>query len=75
MSDVIAIPLADISLEKHTHRITKEQPIEAIISGDTEKINNIKNMGVITGSYYTVQEAITTHNLKLYTIDYTILGE
>ena len=75
MSDVIPIPLADISLEKRTDTITKEQPTEAIISGDTEKINRIKNIGVITESYSTVQEAITAHNLKLSTLDSTLFGE
>ena len=75
MSDVIPIPLADISLEKRTDTITKEQPTEAIISGDTEKINSIKNIGVITGNYSTVQEAITAHNLKLSTLDSTLFGE
>ena len=74
MSDVIPIPLADISLEKRTDAITKEQPTEAIISGDTEKINNIKNIGVITGNYSTIQEAMTAHNLKLSTEDNTSLG-
>lgn len=73
MSDVIPIPLADISLEKRTDITTKEQPTEAIISGDTEKINNIKNIGVITGNYSTVQEAMTAHNLKLSTEDSTLL--
>ena len=73
MSDVIPIPLADISLEKRTDTTTKEQPTEAIISGDTEKINSIKNIGVITGSYSTIQEAITAHNLKLSTEDNTSL--
>lgn len=73
MSDVIPIPLADISLEKRTDTITKEQPTETVISGDTEKINNIKNIGVITGSYSTVQEAMTAHNLKLSTEDNTLL--
>lgn len=73
MSDVIPIPLADISLEKRTDTITKEQPTEVIISGDTEKINNIKNIGVITGNYSTVQEAMTAHNLKLSTEDNTLL--
>ncbi len=75
MSDVIPIPLADISLEKRTDTITKEQLTEAIISGDTEKINSIKNIGVITGSYSTVQEAVTAHNLKLSTLDSTLFGE
>lgn len=75
MSDVIPIPLADISLEKRTDTITKEQPTEAIISGDTVKINSIKNIGVITGSYSTVQEAVTAHNLKLSTLDSTLFGE
>lgn len=75
MSDVIPIPLADISLEKRTDTITKEQPTTVIISGDTEKINNIKNIGVITGSYSTVQEAMTAHNLKLSTLDSTLFGE
>ena len=75
MSDVIPIPLADISLEKRTDTITKEQPTESVISGDTEKINSIKNIGVITGSYSTVQEAITAHNLKLSTLDSTLFGE
>ena len=75
MSDVIPIPLADISLEKRTDTITKEQPTEAVISGDTEKINSIKNIGVITESYSTVQEAITAHNLKLSTLDSTLFGE
>ena len=74
MSDVIPIPLADISLKKRTDAITKEQPTEAIISGDTEKINNIKNIGVITGNYSTIQEAMTAHNLKLSTEDNTSLG-
>lgn len=74
MSDVIPIPLADISLEKRTDITTKEQPTEAIISGDTEKINNIKNIGVITGNYSTIQEAMTAHNLKLSTEDNTSLG-
>lgn len=75
MSDVIPIPLADISLEKRTDTITKEQPTEAVISGDTGKINSIKNIGVITGSYSTVQEAITAHNSKLSTLDSTLFGE
>lgn len=75
MSDVIPIPLADISLEKRTDTTTKEQPTEAVISGDTGKINSIKNIGVITGSYSTVQEAITAHNLKLSTLDSTLFGE
>lgn len=75
MSDVIPIPLADISLEKRTDTITKEQPTEAVISGDTGKINSIKNIGIITGSYSTVQEAITAHNLKLSTLDSTLFGE
>ncbi len=74
MSDVIPIPLADISLEKRTDTTTKEQPTEAIISGDTEKINSIKNIGVITGNYSTIQEAMTAHNLKLSTEDNTSLG-
>ena len=74
MSDVIPIPLADISLEKRTDTTTKEQPIETVISEDTKKINSIKNIGVITGSYSTVQEAITAHNLKLSTEDNTSLG-
>ena len=73
MSDVIPIPLADISLEKRTDTITKEQPTESVISGDTEKINSIKNIGVITGSYSTIQEAMTAHNLKLSTEDNTSL--
>ena len=46
MSDVIPIPLADISLEKRTDTTTKEQPTEVIISGDTEKINSIKNIWI-----------------------------
>lgn len=75
MSDVIPIPLADISLEKRTDTITKEQPTTAVISGDTGKINSIKNIGVITGSYSTVQEAMTAHNLKLSTLDSTLFGE
>lgn len=75
MSDVIPIPLADISLEKRTDTITKEQPTKAVISGDTGKINSIKNIGVITGNYSTVQEAITAHNLKLSTLDSTLFGE
>lgn len=74
MSDVIPIPLADISLEKRTDTTTKEQPTETVISEDTKKINSIKNIGVITGSYSTVQEAITAHNLKLSTEDNTSLG-
>lgn len=69
MSDVIPIPLADISLEKRTDITTKEQPTETIISGNTEKINSIKNIGVITGNYSTIQEAMTAHNLKLSTED------
>lgn len=73
MSDVIPIPLADISLEKRSDITTKEQPTEAIISGDTKKINSIKNIGVITGSYSTIQEAMTAHNLKLSTEDNTSL--
>ena len=75
MSDVIPIPLADISLEKRTDATTKEQPTATVISGDTGKINNIKNIGVITGSYSTVQEAMTAHNLKLSTLDSTLFGE
>lgn len=75
MSDVIPIPLADISLEKRTDTITKEQPTAAVISGDAGKINSIKNIGVITGSYSTVQEAITAHNSKLSTLDSTLFGE
>ena len=74
MSDVIPIPLADISLEKRTDITTKEQPTEAIISEDTEKINSIKNIGVITGNYSTIQEAMTAHNLKLSTEDNTSLS-
>lgn len=74
MSDAIPIPLADISLEKRTDTTTKEQLTEAIISEDTEKINNIKNIGVITGNYSTIQEAMTAHNLKLSTEDNTSLG-
>lgn len=74
MSDVIPIPLADISLEKRTDTITKEQPTETVISGNTEKINNIKNIGVITGSYSTIQEAMTAHNLKVSAEDNTSLG-
>lgn len=74
MSDVIPIPLADISLEKCTDVTTKEQPTAAVISEDTEKINNIKNIGVITGNYSTIQEAMTAHNLKLSTEDNTSLG-
>lgn len=75
MSDVIPIPLADISLEKRTDTITKEQPTATVISGDTRKINSIKNIGVITGSYSTVQEAMTAHNSKLSTLDSTLFGE
>lgn len=75
MSDVIPIPLADISLEKRTDTIIKEQPTAAVISGDTGKINSIKNIGVITGSYSTIQEAMTAHNLKLSTLDSTLFGE
>ena len=75
MSDVIPIPLADISLEKRTDTITKEQPTATVISGDTGKINSIKNIGVITGSYSTVQEAMTAHNSKLSTLDSTLFGE
>lgn len=74
MSDVIPIPLADISLEKRTDTTIKEQPTETVISEDTKKINSIKNIGVITGSYSTIQEAITAHNLKLSTEDNTSLG-
>ena len=74
MSDVIPIPLADISLEKRTDTTTKEQPTETIISEDTKKINSIKNIGVITGNYSTIQEAITAHNLKLSTEDNTSLS-
>lgn len=74
MSDAIPIPLADISLEKRTDTITKEQPTTAVISGDIRKINSIKNIGVITGSYSTVQEAMTAHNLKLSTEDNTSLS-
>ena len=74
MSDVIPIPLADISLEKRTDTTTKEQPTEIVISEDTKKINSIKNIGVITGSYSTIQEAITAHNLKLSTEDNTSLS-
>lgn len=75
MSDVIPIPLADISLEKRTDATTKEQPTATVISGDTGKINSIKNIGVITGSYSTVQEAMTAHNLKLSILDSTLFGE
>lgn len=75
MSDVIPIPLADISLEKRTDITTKEQPTKAVISGDTGKINSIRNIGVITGSYSTVQEAMTAHNSKLSTLDSTLFGE
>ena len=75
MSDVIPIPLADISLEKRTDATTKEQPTAAVISGDTGKINSIKNIGVITGSYSAVQEAMTAHNSKLSTLDSTLFGE
>lgn len=74
MSDVIPIPLADISLEKRTDTTTKEQPTETVISEDAGKINGIKNIGVITGSYSTIQEAITAHNLKLSTENNTSLG-
>lgn len=73
MSDVIPIPLADISLEKRTDITNKKQPTEAINSEDTEKINSIKNIGVITGNYSTIQEAMTAHNLKLSTEDNTSL--
>lgn len=75
MSDVIPIPLADISLEKRTDTTTKEQPTTAVISGDTGKINSIKNIGVITENYSTVQEAMTAHNSKLSTLDSTLFGE
>lgn len=75
MSDVIPIPLADISLEKRTDTTTKEQPTATVVSGDTKKINSIKNIGVITGSYSTVQEAMTAHNSKLSTLDSTLFGE
>lgn len=75
MSDVIPIPLADISLEKRTDTTTKEQPTETVISEDTKKINSIKNIGVITENYSTVQEAITAHNSKLSTLDSTLFGE
>lgn len=75
MSDVIPIPLADISLEKRTDTTTKEQPTKAVISGDTGRINSIRNIGVITGSYSTVQEAMTAHNSKLSTLDSTLFGE
>lgn len=75
MSDVIPIPLADISLEKRTDTTTREQPTKAVISEDAGKINGIKNIGVITGSYSTVQEAMTAHNLKLSTLDSTLFGE
>lgn len=73
MSDAIPIPLADISLEKRTDVTTKEQSTAAVISEDTEKINNIKNIGVITGNYSTIQEAMTAYNLKLSTEDNTSL--
>ncbi len=75
MSDVIPIPLADISLEKRTDTTTKEQPTETVISEDTKKINSIKNIGVITENYSTVQEAITAHNSKLSTLESTLFGE
>lgn len=75
MSDVIPIPLADISLEKRTDTTTREQPTKAVISEDAGKINGIKNIGVITGSYSTVQEAMAAHNLKLSTLDSTLFGE
>lgn len=42
MSDVIPIPLADISLEKRTDITTKEQPTEVIISEDAEKLIVLK---------------------------------
>lgn len=75
MSDVIPIPLADISLEKRTDTTTKEQPTETIISEDTKKINSIKNIGVITENYSTVQEAMTAHNSKLSTLESNLFGE
>lgn len=75
MSDAIPIPLADISLEKRTDTITKEQPTETVISEDTKKINSIKNIGVITENYSTVQEAMTAHNSKLSTLESTLFGE
>lgn len=75
MSDVIPIPISDISLEKRTDTTTKEQPTKAVISGDTGKINSIRNIGVITGNYSTVQEAMTTHNSKLSMLDSTLFGE
>lgn len=75
MSDVIPIPLADISLEKRTDTTTKEQPTETVISEDTKKINSIKNIGVITENYSTVQEAMTAHNSKLSTLESTLFGE
>lgn len=75
MSDVIPIPLADISLEKRTDTTTKEQLIETVISEDTKKINSIKNIGVITENYSTVQEAMTAHNSKLSTLESTLFGE
>lgn len=75
MSDVIPIPLADISLEKRTDTTTKEQPTETVISEDIKKINSIKNIGVITENYSTVQEAITAHNSKLSTLESNLFGE
>lgn len=75
MSDVIPIPLADISLEKRTDITTKEQPTETVISEDTKKINSIKNIGVITENYSTVQEAMTAHNSKLSTLESNLFGE
>lgn len=75
MLDVIPIPLADISLEKRTDTTTKEQPTETVISEDTKKINSIKNIGVITENYSTVQEAMTAHNSKLSTLESTLFGE
>lgn len=72
MSDVIPIPLSDISLEKRSDTTTKEQPTEAVISGETSKINNITKFGVAIGKYSTVQEAMTAHNLKLSSLDTTL---
>lgn len=69
MSNVIPIPLADISLNKRSDITTKEQPAEQILSGVTSNINTIKSMGVVTGDYSTTEEALTAHNKELSLLD------
>lgn len=75
MSDVIPIPLADVSLEKRTDTITKEKPTVEIVSGATKNINAIKTLGVVTGNFNTVEQAMTAHNSAISTLDSATLED